>query len=308
MPTALAKTPSRTLSVDSIVERIQNQRCEEHGLLAKTFRTATVPLFNVLPERIVRKLLGLSPDGAMIMNHCGSTLALEVMYAWHEKDPFASGVLGGLASVLWNHLISQPKAMRNRLRIVQKILRERIAGRLCTSRAGEVSILSLGGGSSRALIQAISDLEPLAARHSVRVVNLDRDEKAAVLGRQLAERYGVSGAFRWVEGNAKDLHAVAKDGSVDIVEMVGLFDYFPERIGELMLRRIHRKLKPGGTLVLANVHPHDEMSFVSKIGWPKMTYRKPENLRDGLAAAGFEKPPEIIFEPMGVHMIVTITK
>jgi len=44
------------------------------------------------------------------------------------------------------------------------------------------------------------------------------------------------------------------------------------------------------------------------MGWPEMTYRRPDDLKRGLLAAGFEKSPEIIFEPMNVHMIVTVTK
>ena len=307
MQTTIENPATRVPTIHSKIEGIKSQWCEEHGPVAKTIRTVTVPLFNALSERIVRGLLGLSPDGAMIMNHCGSTLALEVMYEWQKKDPFYAGLLPGLASICWNNLTSHPKAMRNRLRLVQKILNEKIAKRLCSS-AEEVSILSLGGGSSRALIQAIFELAPLAASSSVRVINIDKDAKAAEIGRQIAEQYGLSEIFRWIEGNARDLRTVANDGSVDIVEMVGLFDYFPENMGEMMLRRIHRKLKSGGTLVLANVHPHEEMSFVSKMGWPKMTYRRPEDLKKGLLAAGFEKSPEIIFEPMGVHMIVTITK
>lgn len=281
---------------------------ETHGPTVRAIRTVTVPLFNILPERMVRGFLGLSPDGALIMDHCGSTLALDVMYAWHERDHFVHGFLAGYANLFWYHCISQPKAMCNRLRIVQKILREEITTRMCAS-PNQLSILSLGGGSSRALIQALHDIpHPDAVRRFTRVVNIDKDEKAAALGRQLAGRHGLGDIFRWVEGNAKALGKFAEDGSVDIVEMVGLFDYFPEKFGEMMLRRIHRKLKPGGTLVLANVHPHEEMSFVSKMGWPKMTYRRPEDLERGLLAAGFEKSPEIIFEPMGVHMIVTVTK
>jgi len=206
-----------------MAERVKNQWCEEHGFTAKAIRRITVPLFNVLPERFVRRLLAISPDGELIMNHCGSTHALEVMYAWHERDPFSPGVLPGLGNLFWFHCISQPKAMRNRLRIVQKILREEIARRLCAS-VDRISILSLGGGSCRALIQAVAELIPLAVQHAVRVINVDKDETAAALGRQIAAKYDVAEAFRWVVGNSKDLGSLADDDSVAIVEMVGLFD------------------------------------------------------------------------------------
>lgn len=280
---------------------------ETHGFAVKALRKVTVPLFNGLPERIVRQFLSLSPDGATIMGRTGSATALEVMYRWHEKDPFTPGVFSGCANLFWNHIISQPMAMRNRLRIVQKTLKAELAKCLCKS-ADPIQALSLGGGSSRALIQSLSELRPLAIHGAVKVINVDKDQDAIALGRQLAAEHGVEDIFRWVTGNSKDLGSLVDDNSVAIVEMVGLFDYFSDRIGEMILRRIYRKLRPSGVLVLGNVHPHEEMAFVSKMGWPAMYYRRPADLARLTVAAGFRNLPEIVLEPLGIHMIACARK
>lgn len=281
---------------------------ETHTPGIRALRCLTVPLFNVLPGSAVRRFLGLSPDGSRIMGCTGSALALEVMYAWHERSPFAPGIIAGCANLFWFHAISQPKAMRNRLRIVQRILRDEILLRLRAS-SRRILIMSLGGGSSRALIQALHEIPHRpSVQELVRVVNVDKDRQAAALGRELAAGHGLGEVFRWVEGNSKDLGSIAEDDSVDIVEMVGLFDYFSDKIGEMILRRIHRKLKPGGLLVVGNVCPHEEMPFVSKMGWPEMYYRHPDDLARLIAKGGFRMTSEIVTEPLGIHMIATARK
>ena len=48
-----------------------------------------------------------------------------------------------------------------------------------------------------------------------------------------------------------------------------------------------------GFVIIANVIPNNEESFVSKTGWPHMFYRDPHQLRELFAKAGFGRINDI---------------
>ena len=46
------------------------------------------------------------------------------MYTRYDRRLFSRGILQGLADLFWHHCISQPKAIRNRLKLVEINLEE----------------------------------------------------------------------------------------------------------------------------------------------------------------------------------------
>lgn len=280
----------------------RNLNLENHRLFVRALRTLSVPFLNSPPATTVKGLMRFSSDALKVMGHCGSTCALEVMYSRHERSLFDNGISTGLANLFWHHCVSQPKALRNRLHIVTEIVKGVLREKLAVSSNG-VKAISVGGGSSRAMIEALSELHHDGAREKVQVITIDRDPAAITLGKVLAEKHSLDGAISWLEGNAWELDSLAADGEYDLLEMVGLYDYFPHKAGLKLLKKCRSKLKEGGIIILGNVHPHNEMNFVSKMGWPRMCYRTPEDLKQALITAGFSNEPSIIFEPLSIHMI-----
>ena len=90
--------------------------------------------------------------------------------------------------------------------------------------------------------------------------------------------------------------------------MVGLLDYFSDENGTELIRSVYASLKPGGVFVVANVHPNEEMPFVTNLGWPFMYYRKPDDLKRLLALGGFSCEPILIPEPLKVHVVAKVIK
>ncbi len=288
-------------------EIFESENLEKHGLFTKFVRIFSVPLLNLLPGPVIQRLMRRSSrDAEAVLQNRGSSLALEVMYVRYQRGLFQRGILQGIADLFWHHVVSQPKALRNRLKITESFIKGELASRLI---AGEkVTLVSLGGGSARGVMQSLKKISEEKSIDNVRIVNIDRDLKALDSSRELAKRFGIYRLFEWKNDDARDLDSLVQAESADIIEMVGLLDYFSEDSGIALMKKIYNTLKRGGVFIFANIHPNPEMVFVNKTGWPKMYYRTPRNIEDMLKAAGFGGLPKIIFEPLKVHIVVSVKK
>lgn len=281
---------------------------ERHSTTAKLIRIFSVPILNHLPKKLLQGMMkSTSHDAAAVVKHGGSTHALEGMYTRHHRKLFSRGILQGVADLFWHHCVSQPKALRNRLKIVEKHLEEEILRITNHKEEKMVSILNVGGGSSRAIIHSIDKLLKRGIRHNVEVINIDKSAKAIELGKEIATKYNLQKIFKWINDDARNIKNHISNEKIDIAEMVGLLDYFSEERGIEVISQIYDTLEENGLIIIANVHPNSEVSFVYRTGWPKMYYRKPHELGKILEKSGF-KNPVIIFEPLKCHIIAVARK
>lgn len=282
---------------------------ERHNSLVRFLRIFTVPLLNSLPARFIQLLMRKSShDAATVVAKGGSTHALEAMYTRYHRSLFARGFLQGIADAFWHHLVSQPSSLRNRVRIVQSLLEEEIlfliADRKKNNDSSALEILSIAGGSSRAVTHALKKLRDNQSNpFTIRVTTLDKDRSAIEAGKRLAESFNLSEDFQWIHGNARDVKTLVATCSFDIVEIVGLLDYFDAERAVRLLAHIRGVMKTGSVLLVANVLPNKEQPFVHKTGWPSMYYRTPAELQSILNRAGFKKENDMIIEPLRVHAI-----
>lgn len=281
---------------------------EKHSMIAKIIRLFSVPMLNNLPKKLLQGMMkSTSHDAAAVVKHGGSTHALEGMYTRHHRKLFSRGIIQGIADLFWHHCVSQPKALRNRLKIVEKHLEEEILRITNHEEEKMISILNVGGGSSRAIIHSIDKLLKRGIRHNVEVINIDKSAKAIELGKEIAKKYNLQKIFEWINDDARNIKNHIPSKTIDIAEMVGLLDYFSEEKGVEVISQIYDTLEENGMLIIANVHPNPEIPFVYRTGWPKMYYRKPNELNKLLKDSGF-KNSTIIFEPLKCHIIAISRK
>lgn len=276
---------------------------ETHSLVTKILRVVIVPLINNLPSSILKKMAGESShDAFRILNNVGKTHALEVMYSRHNRKLFSRGILQGMADFIWHHVISQLKAIRNRLKIVEHSLEEEITLKI---NKGETSIdiLTVGGGSCRAIIHSVDRLLKKYPKIKIKVTNVDKDANAIELGKKISTDFGVTNVFKWINDSAFNVKDIVPKNSFDIVEMVGLLDYFDYEKGKNALTQIYDSLRIGGLFIVANIYPNSEMKFVENVGWPKMCYRNKDDFIKVITGSGFSKKLNIIFEPLMVHIV-----
>lgn len=271
---------------------------EEHAIYVKALRVLTVPLLNAIPGSILQKLIKKSsPYGAQVLEKPGSTHALETMYTKHENT--AKRLITNFTDFFWHNFVSQPKAVRNRLRIVEDILEKEIVN----SKKNEITIYNIGGGSSRAIIKTISKaMQKIDSE--IKITTVDKDARALELGEKISTKFGVQANFKWLNGDVRDLGRIFEEDSADIIEMVGLLDYFDCSASITLISTIFKLLKPGGLFIVANVHPNVESSFVQNVGWPKMYYKTSKELNEILVASGFSNDSTALFiEPLKVHLV-----
>lgn len=275
---------------------------ERHSLPIKILRIIAVPVLNNIPKGFLKKIArASSKDAFNIVGSVGSTHALEVMYGRHSRKLFSRGVLQGIADFFWHHVISQLKAVRNRLKIVEIALEEELSKRI-DGGENEINILTVGGGSCRAIIHTISRLAKKHPKIKIKVTNIDKDARAIELGKKISTDFAVDNCFKWINDSAFNISSLIPENSMDIVEMVGLLDYFDYEKGKNVLTQINNVLKQNSCFIVANVYPNSEIKFVENVGWPRMCYRTKEDFIKLIKDSGFSKL-ETIIEPLRVHII-----
>ena len=281
---------------------------ERHTLAEKIIRIVSVPILNNIPGSVIQGAMkSTSRDAEEVVSKGGSTHAMDVMYDRPGRKLFSRGVFEGIADSFWHHCISQPKAIRNRLKIVElaveNILREKLA-----KDGGNVVILNLGGGTSRSIIDVLKKLRNSYSIDGVKVINIDRDPAAIETCRLNVAGEGLMENFTWINDDVFNMGKSVKEGTVDIVEMIGILDYLTDEKVQEILRLIHAVLKPGGTLITANVHPNREMKMLRRMGWPKMYFRTARDFEKVLRSVWPEPKPDVVVEPLRVHNIAILRK
>lgn len=275
---------------------------ERHNFFTKLLRIVTVPFLNHIPSILLRHMMkATSHDAATVVERGGSTHALEAMYTRYHHRPFARGFISGLSDFFWHHAISQPKALRNRLAIVEQLVTEKLRNN--NQEKTYMRILNVAGGSSRAIIQTLAVLKKEKLLPSVQIFTVDYDERAIALGKRIASEFGVGSHFIWIHGKAQEIPILLKDESFDLIEIVGLLDYFSDEKVLGLLLQLHSHLIQDGEIIVANVMPNDEMSFIQKTGWPKMYYRTADEFNRLIRESGFLIRDTII-EPLKIHAVV----
>ena len=277
---------------------------EEHNFLVKGIRIFTVPILNNIPGWLIKKAMKKSSkDASTVVAKGGTTHALEAMYGRSQRTLFSRGISQGVADILWHHLISQPKAIRNRLKIVCRVFEEKIVYLFDKKNSRELSILSIAGGSSRSIMYALQNLKTISKNDKIKVITVDKDAAALDVGKKVAKELEFENNFEWIHGTASEISTLFPNRKFDLVEIVGLLDYFDFERAVRLLTMSRELMNKDGFIIIANVIPNREQPFVHKTGWPEMYYREPNEVARLLEASGFIGKNNVIVEPLKIHCV-----
>ena len=241
---------------------------------------------------------GLSVNGARVRDGAARWPALHVIYNFTHGE--GSSVLRRAIDVWWLN-IRNAQAVRNRLKIAKRELREAIVS--VAKIQGRVRILSLAAGTAQGVIEVAAEFKLRGV--PIEIVLVDQDASALRYANELARRLGVE--VRTVKGNALFFQNEIGDFRADIVEMMGLIDYLKDLQVTRLFERIWRHLKPKGYFFTCHVHPNTETYFMRHIINWSMRYRTRDALEDLLIAGKFDAP-RLITEPHGIHTIAVAQK
>lgn len=244
---------------------------------------------------------GISINGARVRDGAARWPALHAIYNF-KRGEGATVVDRGIDT--WWMNIRNAQAVRNRLKIAKRELIAAITHH--ATKKDSVLILSLAAGTAQGVIEAIAQCRRTGI--DVRALLLDQDETALKYARKLAESYGVSDYIEVKKANVMhfEQHLAEKP---DIVEMMGLIDYFGDKAVQILFQKIWRAMKPGGHFFTCHIHPNGEAYFMRHvINWDhNMRYRSRDELHELLVAGKFLSP-QLLTEPHGIHTIAIAQK
>ncbi|TXR56632.1 class I SAM-dependent methyltransferase [Quadrisphaera setariae] len=205
--------------------------------------------------------------------------------------------------------------VRTRAVVLQEIAR-RDARTL--SEAARPRWVSLASGAAVPVLDAMAGIEGLAQRPHLTLVDIDPHALS------LAERMVVEQGLELGPDVALLQRDLVRDllvrpallqevgeGSADLVEALGIFEYFRDTSCVRLLREAFRLLRPGGSLVVANMlSDRRELQFNQRaIGWPQLVPRSVEELVDLVRRAGLPLDRTTISIPQdGVYAVVDVVR
>lgn len=274
---------------------------ETNGIGRKILNSFLVPTLNILPSRarwIIKKTHRSADE---VITNATTHQAIETLYRKGDHSQ-SSGLIKKLFQMLWFQT-DNAKAVRNRLRLVKKNLKQELI-----KRAGSepTKLLSIASGSARAIVEATLEIDQEIPDNSLSVTFVDKNPKANEYSKQLAKDANVRN-LQWYTGTISDFFkSQPPTPTYDIVEMVGLMDYFEDAKVIEVCKQIRVNLVHDGVLIIANISDNKERRFVTDvIGW-KMIYRSTDEFVALLLLAGFERHKmKIQYEPVKIHYVVT---
>jgi len=280
---------------------------EKNSLLKLIIKHPIVFILNNIPPRLRNLIKKSNRSAKKIIEEATTHGAIETLYKFGEPE-HANTFLQKFFHYIW-FTTDNPKAVRNRLRLVTRELKNAIKEHLLQNK--NIKILSIAAGSARAIFDAIS-LDELKSEKIVNVTFLDKNPKANEYSQRLsAERnYPKNYKFQWVVDTAGNFPNYLKDNdSPNIVEIVGLLDYFNNEAIEKLARLIYKNLEPGGIFITSNIVDNSERKFITEVvGWD-MIYKKPEEFFEIAKKVGFlPENIKILYEPFKIHFVMIARK
>jgi len=298
---------------DRITAKIDNDpelNYETENVFSRCFNFFVASLLNIIPPKFGSFLINkTSKKAGEVKDKATTYYALDKLYITHSLS-FDNGIFKGLAEYFWFKL-GNPRAVRNRLKLVKKTLKEAIIDLVKNQKIKEISILSLGCGSARAVIETLHEIKKLGLNlGDFDVKLLDKDPEALTLSKVLISNHDLKEcSFSFALDKIRNFNSYLNGINPNIIEMVGVLDYLGEEKAVEIFKKIHENLAIGGYFITANIKENRETLFVSKVIKWHMIYREPQNLIGILLAAGFKCDNiKIIQEPLKTHIVAICQK
>lgn len=197
----------------------------------------------------------------------------------------------------WDHFFhacAAPEAVRNRKVFFHSLLDRMRDGR----GSARFRILSVGCGPARDIAEYLVSADPRRFHFTC----LDQDPDAIACARTLCSGYEPCAVF-----HVCDVVRRLPNEVYDLVWAGGLFDYFPDRVFILMLRRLIKRVSPAGQLVVGNFSPANSTRDYMEFGGWKLFHRTSDDLLALAADAGIDSLScRVTSEPQRVNLFLQV--
>lgn len=180
-----------------------------------------------------------------------------------------------------------------------------------------LKIASLACGAAGPILELLPRLKE-SGIDVEKVKLIDWDVMALATAMSMAERQGIGDKVEVLRKDLlrSDLSSYVSD--IDVVDLLGLFEYFPDNVGKGPLRyhlaqnfiqELGRCMKPGALIVFGNMLGKRERPYQTVFNqvWPKLEQRSVGDVLMMLERAGFKKDSVSVRIPAdGIYAIYTI--
>jgi len=273
--------------------------------LGENKRNSLFRVFKDLPNDQAIRLWEASDSLAEIRREASRFKALERVYLGPFEDPKYEKEKYFFTRLMLEN-IKNSLATRNRKRIIKRELMNFVKSKK-THGDTPITVLSIGAGSARAIIEGAGSLKKDGFSLNLRLV--DHDSEAIKAAELLAKENSIQYSLKSIEANFYEIRKYLKEGQyVDFVEIVGLLDYLNDRTVRFLLSCVREFMRDNGLILFSNVVPNDEQEFLHNIiGWPQMKYREGRQVQGFARDTGFINS-EFIPEPTGFISLIKARK
>ena len=207
-------------------------------------------------------------------------------------------------------------AIRARARVMERICTDQIEG----AGSNAISWVALGSGAADPNFAAIAHLkEQLGVDVSFHAVDMDPEVLAYT--EVIAGMHGINSDNIKLQTHLSNLvpslirsndliEQLGGDdkATADIVDLMGVFEYFKDNTAKRLLAQAYRLVKPGGTMVIGNMlSTRPELEFNQRgVGWGGITPRSVGEVDNLIRSAGIEATYHRASD--GVYLVAEIHK
>jgi len=295
--------------MDITIDKDRELNYEYNSLLRKTINIFLIPILNILPSSAQRLIKKTHKSAKDVIEEKTTYYALDILYKNGIKEN-AINFLTKFFHKIWFGT-NNSKAVRNRLRLTKREIRNQLEVCLALDK-DRIKILSIASGSARAIIEILDEMRNRLKNKKIEVTFLDKDHKAIEYSQELASSKNLLSFFelKWVNDTAGSFfRSLDKDNTFDIIEMVGLIDYFSDEKALQMFSHVNKHLSEDGLFITANISDNMERPFVTKVIDWSMIYRSAEQLGEILSRASFNNNKmRLFYEPLKIHCVAVCIK
>lgn len=296
----------------TIVEKNLNDECnkeddyEKNNSIKEMVNIFFIPILNSIPCKLQFLVKKTHPSAKKVIENKTSHIALEALYnkgVYSNKQNLKETIF----QKIWFNT-NNSKAVRNRLKAVKRELFS--FSQQVIDQDNDLYIFSIASGSARAITESISNLKNQNNK-KIAVSFLDKNPIAIEYSKEkfLTHNSNPNLIPNWHLDTASNFYKHIQDKKPDIIEMVGLLDYFDDKKTLEIFKKIYANLEDGGIFITANIDDNSERPFVTNfVDW-NMVYRNGKDLFNLITKAGFKKENiKIFYEPLKIHAILVAKK
>lgn len=200
--------------------------------------------------------------------------------------------------------------IRTRKRIASKLVSDKIK-----QSSGDIRCLSLACGAADLMLEVLA-----TSGQSAKLILVDIDDDALSMARSIAKAQNLQEGDDFCIKNSNLIYSMVRsdelvqlvgEQSQQVVDAIGINEYFSLPIATRFLKNAYRCVKPGGSLIIANMLSDRSQMQINKIaiGWPKVYQRSIDEIISMMQAAGLPLEHTKITIPRdGIYAVVEITR